>query len=330
MVPSLKKLAALDSRNNYAHLGTSRAASMGALSEPITVLIFIMFGVISKTHNPYVINNVFQSSISWYYSLTHWFTAFAFFMVLLIEIGSFVSDKAVPAMSNTDELIKKLGNLDNYSVLIPNKKGLDKAKDNGVKEICTVLCVTDSMNKKNINQTVHETLNDLREIFTEGLKNGIRTKCYVSVAYHCPYEGKVDAVYVNDVIGQLIDYQVDELVIADTIGAANPKEVNSLLSSLKSQYKDTNFSCHFHDTRALGLANVYASLVAGINKFDSCIGGLGGCPFAPKSSGNLATEDLVSMLEMMNITTGVNLDKLIESRELASEYTSLSLKGRMI
>ena len=248
----------------------------------------------------------------------------------LIEIGSFVNDKAVPAMSNTDELINKLGNIDNYSVLIPNKKGLDKAKDNGVKEICTVLCVTDSMNQKNINQTVQETLNDLKEIFKEGLRNGIRTKCYVSVAYHCPYEGKVDAAYVNDVIGQLIDYQVEELVIADTIGAANPKEVTSLLSSLKSQYKDSSFSCHFHDTRALGLANVYASLVAGINKFDSCIGGLGGCPFAPNSSGNLATEDLVSMLEMMNITTGVNLDKLIESRELASEYTSLSLKGRMI
>ena len=248
----------------------------------------------------------------------------------LIEIGSFVNDKAVPAMSNTDELINKLGNIDNYSVLIPNKKGLDKAKDNGVKEICTVLCVTDSMNQKNITQTVQETLNDLKEIFKEGLRNGIRTKCYVSVAYHCPYEGKVDAAYVNDVIGQLIDYQVEELVIADTIGAANPKEVTSLLSSLKSQYKDTSFSCHFHDTRALGLANVYASLVAGINKFDSCIGGLGGCPFAPNSSGNLATEDLVSMLEMMNIKTGVNLDKLIHSRELASEYTSLSLKGRMI
>ncbi len=248
----------------------------------------------------------------------------------LIEIGSFVNDKTVPAMSNTDELINKLGNIDNYSVLIPNKKGLDKAKDNGVKEICTVLCVTDSMNQKNINQTVQETLNDLKEIFKEGLRNGIRTKCYVSVAYHCPYEGKVDAAYVNDVIGQLIDYQVEELVIADTIGAANPKEVTSLLSSLKSQYKDTSFSCHFHDTRALGLANVYASLVAGINKFDSCIGGLGGCPFAPNSSGNLATEDLVSMLEMMNIKTGVNLDKLIYSRELASKYTNLSLKGRMI
>tara|TARA_Y100000996_G_scaffold414516_1_gene405627 strand:+ start:1250 stop:2116 length:867 start_codon:yes stop_codon:yes gene_type:complete len=248
----------------------------------------------------------------------------------LIEIGSFVNDKAVPAMRNTDELISKLGNIDKYSVLIPNKKGLNKAINNGVKEICTVLCVTDSMNKNNINQTVEETIKDLKEIFKEANDSGMRSKCYVSVAYYCPYEGKVDSMYVKDVIGQLLDYKVDEIVIADTIGAANPKEVSSLLSLLTSQYKEANFSCHFHDTRALGLANVYASLVEGINKFDACIGGLGGCPFAPNSSGNLATEDLVSMLDMMNIKTGIDLDKLINTRELASEFTHLSLKGRMI
>ncbi len=158
----------------------------------------------------------------------------------------------------------------------------------------------------------------------------MRSKCYVSVAFYCPYEGKVDSFYVEDVIGMLLDYKADEIVIADTIGAANPREVKKLLSSLTNKYKDINLSCHFHDTRALGLANVYASLDAGIKKFDSCIGGLGGCPFAPNSSGNLATEDLVSMLEMMNVTTGVNLDKLISSRELASEFTRISLKGRMI
>ena len=248
----------------------------------------------------------------------------------LMEIGSFVSHKAVPAMSDTDVLISKLGNIENYSVLIPNKKGLDKAKINGVKEICTVLCVTDSMNKKNINQSVKETLKDLRKIFLETKESGMRSKCYVSVAFYCPYEGKVDSFYVEDVIGILLDYKADEIVIADTIGAANPREVKKLLSSLTNKYKDINLSCHFHDTRALGLANVYASLDAGIKKFDSCIGGLGGCPFAPNSSGNLATEDLVSMLEMMNITTGVDLDKLISSRELASEFTRISLKGRMI
>jgi len=248
----------------------------------------------------------------------------------LMEIGSFVSHKAVPAMSDTDVLISKLGNIENYSVLIPNKKGLDKAKINGVKEICTVLCVTDSMNKKNINQSVKETLKDLRKIFLETKESGMRSKCYVSVAFYCPYEGKVDSFYVEDVIGILLDYKADEIVIADTIGAANPREVKKLLSSLTNKYKDINLSCHFHDTRALGLANVYASLDAGIKKFDSCIGGLGGCPFAPNSSGNLATEDLVSMLEMMNIKTGVDLDKLISSRELASEFTRISLKGRMI
>jgi len=248
----------------------------------------------------------------------------------LIEIGSFVSHKAVPAMSDTDELISKLGNIENYSVLIPNEKGLDKAKINGVKEICTVLCVTDSMNKKNINQSVKETLKDLRKIFLETKESGVRSKCYVSVAFYCPYEGKVDSFYVEDVIGMLLDYKADEIVIADTIGAANPREVKKLLSSITNKYKDINLSCHFHDTRALGLANVYASLDAGIKKFDSCIGGLGGCPFAPNSSGNLATEDLVSMLEMMNIKTGVDLDKLISSRELASEFTRISLKGRMI
>ena len=248
----------------------------------------------------------------------------------LMEIGSFVSHKAVPAMSDTDVLISKLGNIENYSVLIPNKKGLDKAKINGVKEICTVLCVTNSMNQKNINKSVKETLKDLKKIFLETKKSGIRSKCYVSVAFYCPYEGKVDSCYVEDVIGMLLDYKADEIVIADTIGAANPREVKKLLSSLTNNYKDISLSCHFHDTRALGLANVYASLDAGINKFDSCIGGLGGCPFAPNSSGNLATEDLVSMLEMMNITTGVDLDKLISSRELASEFTRISLKGRMI
>ena len=248
----------------------------------------------------------------------------------LMEIGSFVSHKAVPAMSDTDVLISKLGNIENYSVLIPNKKGLDKAKINGVKEICTVLCVTNSMNQKNINQSVKETLKDLRKIFLETKESGMRSKCYVSVAFYCPYEGKVDSFYVEDVIGMLLDYKADEIVIADTIGAANPREVKKLLSSLTNKYKDINLSCHFHDTRALGLANVYASLDAGIKKFDSCIGGLGGCPFAPNSSGNLATEDLVSMLEMMNIKTGVDLDKLISSRELASEYPRISLKGRMI
>ena len=122
---------------------------------------------------------------------------------------------------------------------------------------------------------------------------------------------------------------MDEIVIADTIGQANPLEVRELFKKLTKSNDTDLFSAHFHDTKALGLSNVFASLEEGISKFDSCIGGLGGCPFAPGSTGNLATEDLVGMMEMMNIGTGIDIDNLLQSRELASRMTSLDLVGRM-
>ena len=247
-----------------------------------------------------------------------------------LEIGSFVNPKAVPAMSGTDELFKKLGNQSNYSVLIPNTKGFDIAVDNNVKEICLVLCVTDSMNRKNINKSVSESICEFNEIIKKARIKNIRTKCYISVAFHCPYEGKVDLGFVTDLTNKIIDFGIDEIVIADTIGKANPMEVKLLFKELLKHSPTNLFSAHFHDTKALGLANVFASLDQGINKFDACVGGLGGCPFAPGSSGNLPTEDLVSLLEMMNINTGIDLDSLIKAREIASLMTSLDLKGRIV
>ena len=246
-----------------------------------------------------------------------------------IEIGSFVSPKAVPSMAGTDELFKRLSNKTNYSVLVPNFKGFTLAQENKVEEICLVLCVTDSMNKKNINKTVEESTKEFAEIIKKSKKNDIRTKCYISVAFYCPYEGKVDNGYVADLTNKVISYGVDEIVIADTIGQANPLEVRELFKKLTKSNDTDLFSAHFHDTKALGLSNVFASLEEGISKFDSCIGGLGGCPFAPGSTGNLATEDLVGMMEMMNIDTGIDIDNLLQSRELASKLTSLDLVGRM-
>ena len=246
-----------------------------------------------------------------------------------IEIGSFVSPKAVPSMADTDELFNQLSNKTNYSVLVPNFKGFTLAQENNVQEICLVLCVTDSMNKKNINKTVEESTKEFAEIIKESKKNDIRTKCYISVAFYCPYEGKVDSGYVADLTNKVISYGVDEIVIADTIGQANPLEVRELFKKLTKSNDTDLFSAHFHDTKALGLSNVFASLEEGISKFDSCIGGLGGCPFAPGSTGNLATEDLVGMMEMMNIGTGIDIDNLLQSRELASRMTSLDLVGRM-
>ena len=246
-----------------------------------------------------------------------------------IEIGSFVSPKAVPSMADTDELFNQLSNKTNYSVLVPNFKGFTLAQENNVQEICLVLCVTDSMNKKNINKTVEESTKEFAEIIKKSKKNDIRTKCYISVAFYCPYEGKVDSGYVADLTNKVISYGVDEIVIADTIGQANPLEVRELFKKLTKSNDTDLFSAHFHDTKALGLSNVFASLEEGISKFDSCIGGLGGCPFAPGSTGNLATEDLVGMMEMMNIGTGIDIDNLLQSRDLASRMTSLDLVGRM-
>ena len=246
-----------------------------------------------------------------------------------IEIGSFVSPKAVPSMAGTDDLFNQLSNKTNYSVLVPNFKGFTLAQENNVQEICLVLCVTDSMNKKNINKTVEESTKEFAEIIKKSKKNDIRTKCYISVAFYCPYEGKVDNGYVADLTNKVISYGVDEIVIADTIGQANPLEVRELFKKLTKSNDTDLFSAHFHDTKALGLSNVFASLEEGISKFDSCIGGLGGCPFAPGSTGNLATEDLVGMMEMMNIGTGIDIDNLLQSRELASRMTSLDLVARM-
>ena len=249
--------------------------------------------------------------------------------IVSIEIGSFVSEKAVPAMKGTIELIQDLGDLSSYSVLVPNMFGFQLAKENKVRELCLVLCVTESMNLKNINRNIKDSIAEFNEIIKESKKEGIRTKCYISVAFHCPYEGKVDPGHVSALIDEIIDNGIDEIVIADTIGAANPLEVRKLLRRQLAKNDNTKYSVHFHDTKALALSNIYASLEEGISKFDSSIGGLGGCPFAPGASGNLATEDLVGMLYMMNLETGIDLDLLHKSRELASELTALKLQGRM-
>ena len=249
--------------------------------------------------------------------------------IVSIEIGSFVSEKAVPAMKGTIELVQGLGDLSTYSVLVPNMFGYQLAKENKVRELCLVLCVTESMNLKNINRNIKDSISEFNEIIKESKKEGIRTKCYISVAFHCPYEGKVDPGHVSALIDEIIDKGIDEIVIADTIGAANPLEVRKLLRRQLAKNDNTKYSVHFHDTKALALSNIYASLEEGISKFDSSIGGLGGCPFAPGASGNLATEDLVGMLYMMNLETGIDLDLLHKSRELASELTALKLQGRM-
>ena len=247
-----------------------------------------------------------------------------------VEIGSFVSPKVVPAMSGTELVINGLNiNECDYSVLIPNLIGFDLARQNEVKIVCMVLCMTESFNVKNINKSIRESKQEYKDIIKKSKEDGITTKIYLSASFGCPYEGKVKVGRILDNVDYFLEQGVDEIVIADTIGAANPKQVNELFKIVEKEYPINKFSAHFHDTRAMALSNVYASLQNGVTKFDSSIGGLGGCPFAPGASGNLATEDLVSMLHQMDLNTGIDLVSLLEVVSLASRLTGLKLQGRM-
>ena len=240
-----------------------------------------------------------------------------------LEVGSFVSPKAVPAMDKTDALLEKLSNSNsNYSVLIPNIFGYKQAKVNKVKEVCLVLCATESMNKENINKSIGETIVEIKEIIDLAKRDQIRTKIYISVAFECPYEGLVSSKYIYHLTKEFLTYGINEVVIADTIGAGKPDQVTKLFRSLVKDFGSSNFSAHFHDTRLLALSNVKAAMDEGITKFDSCIAGLGGCPFAPGASGNLATEDLVSMLHKEGYETGISEEMLRNSAKLASLLTS--------
>jgi len=240
-----------------------------------------------------------------------------------LEIGSFVNPRSIPAMANTDVLLDKLStSKNNYSVLIPNIYGYKAAKENKVKEICLVLCATESMNMENINKNIKDTIVEFKDIIKMAKKDHIRSKIYLSVAFECPYEGPVSPDYIRELTKDFLFNGVNEVVIADTIGAGKPEQVKKIFNALVNDFGSSKFSAHFHDTNSLALPNVRAAMEEGISKFDSCIAGLGGCPFAPGASGNLATEDLVAMLHKEGIETGINEEMLRESAKLAAKLTS--------
>jgi hydroxymethylglutaryl-CoA lyase len=239
-----------------------------------------------------------------------------------IEVGSFVSPRAVPAMAGAAEVVAGLPQgLANYSALVPNRRGYDLATDAGVKTVEIVVASTQTMNQKNINSSTEEAMAGCENIVGAAKIDGVKTLSCVATAWECPFEGPVDEAVVLDLAGKMFAYGADEVVLADTIGAANPASVRSLTQKLADEFGAGRISCHFHDTRGMGVANVAAALESGIRKFDASIGGLGGCPFAPGATGNVATEDVVLMLSQMGFETGIDLRMLIEAVDLANELT---------
>jgi hydroxymethylglutaryl-CoA lyase len=229
-----------------------------------------------------------------------------------IEVGAFVSPKWVPQMADTAEVFAGLTRRPGvrYSALVPNLKGLERAIECGVTEVAVFAAASETFSRKNINQSIDESLATYREVAKAAQSRGILVRGYLSTCFGCPFEGDVPVARVEELTARLLDLGVFEVAVSDTIGVAHPGQVRSVLDQLRGRFATEQLALHFHDTRGTALANVLAALEYGIATFDSSPGGLGGCPYAPGATGNLATEDLIYMLDGLGIATGVDLAKL--------------------
>ncbi len=246
-----------------------------------------------------------------------------------IEVGALVSPKAVPAMAGSDDVynrVKAMGNCE-FSMLIPNMRGYQTGAEIDVPVMSLVVAASSTMNEKNIRMTTAESLVMCADVLSQAEQDERSVQAYVATAWECPFEGLVEADEVFRVTEQLFNSGASHIVVADTIGAAAPDAVHKRMSALATRFGADNLSCHFHDTRAMGVANVYAAIEAGIRRFDASIGGLGGCPFAPGATGNVATEDVVLLVEQMGFSTGIDMSALLRASDLATGLTGTARGG---
>lgn len=235
----------------------------------------------------------------------------------VIEATSFVSPRAVPQLADAEEVLRSVRRRPQvrYPVLVPNLRGLERALRAGAKEIAVFTAATETFNLKNINMTIDRSLEVIGEVVREGRAAGLWVRGYISVCFGCPYEGRVSPGKVREVVNRLLELGVDEVSVGDTIGVATPAQVEETVGLLLKEVPAERLALHFHDTRGTALVNVLTGLLMGISIFDSSAGGLGGCPFAPGASGNLATEDLLYMLNGMGTETGVDLDRVVAATD---------------
>jgi hydroxymethylglutaryl-CoA lyase len=252
--------------------------------------------------------------------------------VTTLEITSFVSPKWIPQLADAAEVARGIGRRDGVrmSALVPNRRGLDAAMAVGMREIAVFLSASETHNKKNVNKTIAETLAAFGEVVPPALAAGLKVRAYVSTVFGCPYEGEVDPQRAVDLTGQLMDMGVYQVSLGDTIGVANPRQVEDVLARVLAKHPIPAIAVHFHDTQGTALANCVIALTHGITTIDSAIGGLGGCPYAPGASGNLATDDVVAMLHAMGIHTGIDLDKLVEASRLAASFVGHELPSKYL
>ncbi len=248
-----------------------------------------------------------------------------------VEVASFVSPRAVPRMAGAAEVVATL-DLDqaDFTALVPNRKGYELARAAGMRSVALVLAATETMNRENINMSLDQAVGVCRETLQQACMDGLRARAYVAVAFECPFEGQVSSAVVERLAAKMFAAGAEEVIIADTIGAGNPAQTKSLFGRLIAAFEAVRLSAHLHDTRALALANTWQALECGIRKFDASAGGLGGCPFAPGAAGNLATEDLISLLHQAGFHTGVDLPALLQVVSYIESLVGRPVGGRTL
>jgi hydroxymethylglutaryl-CoA lyase len=258
-----------------------------------------------------------------------------------IEVGAFVSPKAIPQMVNSDQVLRGVGDLPGgeFHVLVPNEKGYEAAHAAGAKVIAVFASASEGFSRANINCSVAESIERFKPVVARAKADGIRIRGYVSCVLGCPFDGEVKPQAVVDVAKALWELGCYEVSLGDTIGVGTPVKARHLLRAVGGAVPMAHLAMHFHDTYGQALANLYATMEEGARVIDSAAGGLGGCPFAPGATGNVATEDVVYMLEGMGIATGVDMAKLLAATNDISRLlghppvsrvvSALNAKGRM-
>ncbi len=251
-----------------------------------------------------------------------------------IEVTSFVRADVIPQLADGAEVLTRFEPRDDvaYSVLIPNRKGLENALKlrDRFQEANFFLSASETHNRKNVNRSIGESLADLEGTIGEAKDAGLRCEGVISTSFGCPYEGEVPADRVFDIAGQLRGFGCEEIAFGDTTGMANPRQVGEFYAQARNRLDEVELTAHFHNTRGQGLANVLAALEHGVDSFESSFGELGGCPVPPGSTGNISTEDLISMLEEMGVETGVDLPKLIAASAEAQAVLGRPLGAHLL
>jgi len=251
-----------------------------------------------------------------------------------LEVTSFVRPDVIPQLADAEQVLAGLERRDDvaYSVLIPNEKGLERALAHRDRfdEINLFLSASETHNQKNVNSSIADSLAGLERTITRGLREGLRCEGVIAVSFGCPYEGEVPVDRVLETAGRLAEAGCEEVGFGDTTGMANPRQVGEFFAAARESLRGVELTAHFHNTRGQGLANVVAALEQGVESFESAFGELGGCPVPPGSTGNIATEDLVSMLHEMGTETGVDLPKLIEASSAVQEFLGRPLGAHVL